>query len=379
MVRGAMCTALCVALALVWTAPWVLAQDAGAEVVDEVSAADVTPAEEAATDSVADEGAAAAGEELPDPSTWVLDPEGRVSKWLALPPIDPADLRARPDAYADTLASHGLALDIEGQVLAMRGAMLHDRRSLGYPIEYLVVTEKGKTYEACVLIRGMPSVIDACLQAMGLEPGSPTTFTRKEPAPTDAEIDAGVSPWTMRSAGGDVIDIAVSWIDDEGRSFKTSLESLLVEWPAMPLDPETGELLATDGAAGDGVDASPSAPDAPPVFPEPKPLEERGWIFCGSTFASYRQGLEMISWHRGDTEGDVIAIYLDGRRSCLVERNSLDGLDGSLYTLEAETMPAAGTPVTLLVTPRGERVEARDVVLDRNVPDALRGDPSSGR
>lgn len=282
----------------------------------------------------------------PDPSRWLLDPEGRHRAWLDQPTIDPADVIARPEAYAEVLASHGLALDREGRTLAVRGAALHDQSTLGYPIEYLVVNERGRTYEAVILVRAMPSIVDACLQALGLVPGSPTTFTEKDPPPSDAELEAGASAWTMTSAGGPLLSIDVQWTDGDGKPRGASLESMLVEL----------------------------RPDA-----EPRPLAELGWVYCGSTFGRYRQGRDMLRWHRGDVEGDLVAIYLDGRQSCLLERNSPDGVDGGLYTLNADVAPPPGTPVTLLLRPRGEeRVAARAVSLDR-APDALAGDPGGGR
>jgi hypothetical protein len=282
----------------------------------------------------------------PDPSTWILDSEGRHTSWLNLPLIDGADLADRPGEYADVLASHGVLMDLDSPLLALRGATLHDVQSIGYPVEYLVVTERGRTYEAAILVRAMPSVVDACLQAMGLEPGSSTSFALRDPPPTDAELEAGTSAWIMTSAGGPLLGIEVQWTDGDGLPHTASLESLLLELPM-------------DGS-------------------EPKPLEELGWVYCGGGFGRYRQGRDMVKWHRGDVEGDVAAIYLDGRQACLLERNSLDGVDGSLYTLNPETMPPPQTPVTLMLRPlEGQRAVAREISLDRT-PDAAAGDPGGG-
>ena len=55
----------------------------------------------------------------------------------------------------------------------------------------------------------------------------------------------------------------------------------------------------------------------------------------------------------------MVAIYLSGMASCLFERNSLDGLDGldGLYTLNPETSPPRGTPITLTIHAREDVVE----------------------
>jgi len=325
---------------------------AAQDLVDGAAGAISSPAvSDAATQQDAEPGAAIAApspaldDGLPDPSRWLLDTDERHTAWLNRPLIDPADLAARPGAYADVLASHGILLDLESPLLALRGAALHDGASIGYPVEYLVVNSRGRTYEAAVIVRAMPSVVDACLSAMGLVAGSPTTFSERDPPPSEEQLEAGVSAWSMTSVSGPLLSIDVQWTDADGKPQTSSLESMLLQLPA-------------DGGA-------------------PQPLDELGWVYCGSGFGRYRQGRDMVRWHRGDVEGDLVAIYLDGRQACLLERNSLDGIDGSLYTLNPDAVPGSQTPVTLMLRPRvGERVEAREISLDRT-PDAA-GDPAGG-
>lgn len=274
----------------------------------------------------------------PDPSTWILDPDGLHRDWLGKPPLDPADLAARPQAYAEALESHGLLLDLEGGSLSIRGATLHDQATLGYPIEYLVVTERGKTHEAALIVRAQPSMIEACLAALELAPGSPTRFERKDPPPSEEQLDAGVSAWTMTTAGGPLVSMVVSWIDADGRPRSHDLEELLLAFP----------------------------PDAT----APVKLETRHWIYAGSRRGVYRQGRDKVSWHKADVEGDVVAIYLDGREVCPFERNDVAGLLDSLYTLDPDVVPEAGTRVTLTLRATGEAVEAGPYQLDQT-PEAV--------
>lgn len=253
----------------------------------------------------------------PDPSLWMYEPDASPRDLLSRPPIDPADLRTRLPEYEEVLASHGLMLDLEQGTVSVRGATLHDEQTLGYPIEYLVVTELGKTHEAAVIIRAQPSVLDACLRALELEPGTPTRFQLKDPPPSPEELEAGAEEWDTFPAKGPLVLIDVSWIDETGRPHTTSLDSML-------LDIREGE-----------------------------PLTDRGWIYTGSTYTEFRKGRDYVRWFKADALGDVVAIYLAGLDVCLFERNSLDGIDDTLYVLNPDVVPPVRTPVTLTFRPTG--------------------------
>jgi hypothetical protein len=292
-----------------------------------------------------------------DADYWTYVPDRPAREWLDKLPMDAADLAARPEAYARALESHGILFDKTNGSFSVRGATIHDELSLGYPIEYLVVTEEGRTHEAIVLIRAQPSVISACVEALGLPPGSSTRFVLKDPPPSEEELASGlVSAWDMTTASGPLVSITVSWLDDLGRPHEQTLESLLLEWRsrAVPEADVDGEEVGVD--------------ELPPM--EAVKLDERGWIFTGSSRADFRQGRKHVNWYRADVEGDVVAIYIDGREVCPFERNSLDGLQDSLYTLDRDVIPPAGTPVSLTFRSLGLSVEAQPHVLD-NAPEAV--------
>ncbi|MCB9898108.1 MAG: hypothetical protein H6825_08910 [Planctomycetes bacterium] len=281
-----------------------------------------TSAQDAPPPSAGDPGVASDGATpLPDPANWIVDPDRAPKVWLSKPPIDPDDLAARPEAYATMLATHGLALDLERRSVSVRGSTIHDLTDLGYPIEYPLVTEDGKTHEAVVVVRAKPSVLDACLRALGLRPGAPTALIEKDPLPPAEEIESGAtSPYWLEAGYGPVVDIRVTWTDDDGRPHDEALESLLVD------------------------------------VNDDQPLDPLGWIYVGSRYGHYRQGRETVDWFKADVEGDVCAIYLEGLDVCLFERNSLDGLSYAPYTLNGATIPPRSTPVTLRITPRDEFV-----------------------
>lgn len=264
-------------------------------------------------------------EGLPRPEFWRHDPDGPARDWLNKPHIDPADLAARPAAYADVLAEHGLLLDLPTRTLSLRGTMLHDETTLEYPIEYLVVTEQGKVYEAAVIVRAQPSVINACLRALDLAPGTATTTQLKDPQPPREVLEAGeLSPFDLVPGHGPLVGIDLSWLDDAGRPHLEPLESLLIN-------------------TSNGVT-----------------LDEHGWIFTGSSTQLRRQGSATLPRYQADLEGNVVAIYLADARVCLLERNDLEGIDDFVYyTLDPERAPRRDTPVTLVFRPTGERVDPR--------------------
>jgi hypothetical protein len=262
---------------------------------------------------------------LPDPADWMFDEDGHARDWLDKPPMDPADLRARLPLYEATLEDHGIFLDLEARELFVRGATIHDARSMAYPIEYLVVTELGRTYEALVIVKAQPSVLATCLRAMGAEPGGPTTLELKDPLPPDEELDAGrASAWMVQPPHGPLMQLTMEWLDDGGKQHAPSLEALII-------DARTGQ-----------------------------PLEPLGWIFTGGTYGEYRQGHEKKRRFKADVEGDVVAIYLAGLDVCVFERNSLDGLIDGYYFPHPERMPPPNTPITLRFKLLDESVPKRE-------------------
>jgi len=264
--------------------------------------------------------------------------DGGGIEWLGgAPPPAPEDLAKNPAAYEELLIENGLSLDLAAGQVAVRGGTLHDAASLGgYPVEYLVVTDRGRTHEALFVIKARPSLLDACLRALDLRPGTPMRYRLKEIQPSQEDIDAGIaSPWDPVPSSGPLIAIDVGWTDDAGRPHRTSLESLL-------MDAATGEALPEDD-----------------------------WVYTGSGFGTMRQGRKDVQAFVADLQGDVVAIYLTGQGAALLERNSLDGVDDTRYLLNADVMPARGTPVTMYFSRTGR---ATAPAPSRAVPPVVAGE-----
>jgi len=251
----------------------------------------------------------------PVPAEWPVN-----AQWVGDPPPDPIELAAHPERFATQLEEEGLGLDVAGRTVSARGGTLHDSTTLEYPVEYVLVTDRGRTHEALFVLKARPSILEACLLAVGLRPGTPMHFRLKDDAPTQEELNAGVSPWEPVPGSGPLVSITIAWTDDSGAPRQGSLESMLV-------DVRTREALP-----------------------------ERDWIFVGGRFGPLRRGREVVQTHVADLAGNVVAIYLDGEGQCLFERNSLEGLDDSLYTINSATTPRRSTPVTIVFAPTGEEV-----------------------
>lgn len=258
------------------------------------------------------------------------------SYWLFEAPLpSPEELAADPAAHDELLSENGLSLDVENGVLRARAGVIHDLRSLTYPIEYLIVTDRGQVHEAIFMVRARPLLVNRCLRALGLEPGTGMSYEYTNDNHT---------AWVTYPAHGELVDIVIEWIDDDGKRQEVPLEEMLVD-------------LAT------GED-----------------LEGRGWIYVGSRTAAVRRGLEDVDRYLADVEGNIAAIYLDGRGACLFERNSLKGMKGvdTPYTLHPERVPPRETQVTIAFRPTSRRVEEVEGIPGGIVlaggPDALRHD-----
>jgi len=238
---------------------------------------------------------------------------GGVHRLGGIEPPDPAELAADPAAFEDMLAEQGLALDFEAGTVSARGGTLHDAESLRYPIEYLMVTDRGQTHESLFVVKAQPSVLDACFRALGLRPGHPMRWVAKDPRPSPEALESGDDvPWEAAPADGPLIAVEAVWTDDDGRHHRQSLESMLID--------------VRDG----------------------EPVERLEWVYTGSGIGPLRQGREVVQTFMADLQGNVIATWLTGMGAALLERNSLDGVDDTLYTINPDTAPKKGTRVTIV-------------------------------
>jgi len=210
--------------------------------------------------------------------------------------------------------SEGITVDLARKRVSVKGAIIRDKESRRYPIEYVVVTEGGNTHEAMILIRATPSNLNAALLSIGLEAGTSVIYRKKDPPPPQEEVESGkTSPYEVIPPAGTIMKIYVTYEGWEENKHRL-LEDLI-------LNLRTRESL-----------------------------ERVGWVYVGSRFAKVLLGRERTLQYMADMERNIAALYLTGYGNAIFDVNTLDGTDDSLFDVNPETAPPMGAPVTLTFT-----------------------------
>ncbi len=138
------------------------------------------------------------------------------------------------------------------------------------PIEYLLIHRRGKRHEAMFCTDSKPSVLNAALLLLGLQPGKNATYREKDPAPTLAEVEQGVDPLIVTPPSGTEFWMTVSWRDELGKSQEFCVEDLLAD-------------LTTQ-----------------------EPVRDAGWVFLGGRLASIYKGEPEV--FVADLEGNLVSV-----------------------------------------------------------------------
>jgi hypothetical protein len=96
-------------------------------------------------------------------------------------------------------------------------------------IEYLLIHRRGKKHEAILVTRAKPSVLNAALLMLGLQPGQNATYTEKQPPPTFEEIEKGADPLIITPPKGMQLWMTVRWKTPEGKQQEYCVEDLVMD------------------------------------------------------------------------------------------------------------------------------------------------------
>ncbi|MBX3464586.1 MAG: hypothetical protein KF830_15565 [Planctomycetes bacterium] len=181
----------------------------------------------------------------------------------APPPEDPAakvlgELR-------EQFQREGVELDAKALTVAIPAVVNQPQD----PIEYLLIHRKGKRHEAVFWTRTKPSVLNAALLLLGLEPGKNATYVEKDPPPSLEEIEAGADPIVVTPPSGMALWMTVRWRDGDGKPVEHCVEDLLLD-------------LRTQ-----------------------KPIVDCSWIFLGGRMAALYRGEPEV--FVADFEGNLIS------------------------------------------------------------------------
>jgi hypothetical protein len=220
------------------------------------------------------------------------------------------------------LAEEDLVFDPQKRRIDMKAVVLRDHPSPDFPIEFLLVAQGGFAHETLFLCRVTPSLLNACFLAMGLVPGqSVRTVPTIPPPPSDDVLSGKVLPYTIVAPQGTPVYLYVRLPPERG----AKAEGGEVKQKILPV-----EDLLIDRRSG-----------KPPPF--------KGWIYIGSRFTRHFFRGELKEVYVADFEGNIIATYLRGGGTTLLEWNEAEDQD-DLLDVNPGTVPPRETVVDLIFT-----------------------------
>lgn len=96
------------------------------------------------------------------------------------------------------------------------------------PIEYLLIHRRGKMHEAMFFTQSKPSVLNAALLMLGMQPGKNASYEEKTPPPTLEEIEKGADPIIVHPPSGQQIWMTVKWEGKDGKQVEYCVDDLIL-------------------------------------------------------------------------------------------------------------------------------------------------------
>lgn len=227
------------------------------------------------------------------------------------PPPDappPPDAAAAQQVLAEVLQQfqkEGVEFDAKAQTVTIPAVVNRSQD----PIEYLLIHRRGKRHEAMFWTRTKPSVLNAALLMLGLEPGKNASYVEKDPPPTLAEIEAGADPIVITPPSGTPLWMTVKWQDADGKLVEHCVEDLLLD-------------LTTQ-----------------------QPVVDATWVYLGGRMAQLYRGEPEV--FVADFEGNLVSVcYLtpDNHLGTMVHKNARDDQNWWITSL----MPEPETEVSFV-------------------------------
>jgi hypothetical protein len=228
--------------------------------------------------------------------------------------VEPPDEYRRlfdPEArekLVELAAAKGVRL-FEGR-LEVDGVIVQNRAML----EFLAVVAGGKEHETVIALvgsaeyggempKGLASMINACILALGFEKGQPVRASK----------DGKVLP-----PQGEPIHVYVEWAGEDGEAIRARGEDLVYN------------------------------------IEKKEPMSRGKWVYVGSRFERMYGSSEVA--YMADLTGDVIATY--SWPNTIIDNTTSEGSDDIYYTCLTPRIPEVGTKVTLVLS--REEMEAKE-------------------
>lgn len=225
------------------------------------------------------------------------------------PPQDPPkaqDADQLVKEVAEQFRKEGITVDPKAQTVTIK-VFVNEPAD---PIEYLLVHKRGKRHEAMFWTDSKPSVFNAALLMLGLQPGKNATYVEKDPPPTIEQIEAGADPIVVTPPKGMNFWMTVRWTGEDGKPVELCVEDLLLD-------------LSTQ-----------------------KPVVDCSWVYLGGRMAAiYRNEPEV---YVADFEGNLISVCYLSPDNHLGTMSHKDARDDQNWWL-TNKLPPAERPVELVI------------------------------
>jgi hypothetical protein len=205
-------------------------------------------------------------------------------------------------------AEQGLRIDLEAGLVSIPVEVCM-RDDL---LEYILVADYGSTHESLFSTSVTPSIWNTALVALGAEPARGGRFVEKDPLPTDAEFEAGVSPYIVELPEGTPFYFYALWQEgDEARLHR--LEDLV------------GNLRT--GRA----------------------MQRHALRYVGSRMTRAEPGKD-DEVYLPDMEGNLISVFFFGNDKEIVSTALDDAVFDTIWLANKWLVPERGTPVQLITS-----------------------------
>ncbi len=218
----------------------------------------------------------AAGQQDPPKTAPKVDPN---------PPAKAQDPQQLMQEVLQKFQKEGIELDAKAMTLTIK-AFVNQPQD---PIEYLLIHRRGKKHEAMFYTKSQPSVLNAALLMLGLQPGQNAGAEDIKPPPSIEEIEKGAETVKITPPKGMPFWMTVKWKTPEGQAVEYCIEDLLLD-------------LSTQ-----------------------KPVVDASWIYLGGRLAKfYKDDPEVFA---ADMEGNLISVcymYPDNHLGTLSHKDARD-------------------------------------------------------
>lgn len=137
----------------------------------------------------------------------------------------PTDAGAVAKEMLEQFQKEGIVFDGKAKTVSIQATV----NAAPDPIEYLLIHRRGKRHEAVFITDSKPSILNAALMLLGLQPGQNATYKEKDPPPSAEEIEKGADPLVVTPPKGGTFWMTVAWKDKDGQRREYAVEDLLLD------------------------------------------------------------------------------------------------------------------------------------------------------